>query len=64
MFDALVINIVDNFFGGQMELRSAIIQRPELFENALTTAIGTAAEKILSHICQQISSEYHVKTRM
>lgn len=51
VFDTLVAMMVENHLGGEMDIRTAIMQRPDLFERAFIGILGEVGERILASVC-------------
>lgn len=43
---------------GEMDARTAIIERPDLFERAFVGLLGEAGKKILADICEGLCAEF------
>lgn len=50
VYEAIGRMLSEEYFGGEMDVRSALIHRPELFEKAFIGLLGDAGEKMLSEI--------------
>lgn len=50
VFEALVTKISVDYLGGEMDVRTAIIERPDLFERAFIAILGEIGERILAYI--------------
>ena len=48
--DALMQVLTEEYLGGEMDVRSALIYRPDLFEKAFLGIFGEGGEKLLSEI--------------
>lgn len=62
IFDALILWIANEYLG-EMEVRTAIIKRPDLFERAFIHALGEAGEALLKTICGDIHKDYALAGR-
>ena len=52
-----VIFIVEDYLG-EMDARTAIIKRPDLFERAFVGMLGEPGKKILADICEGLCMEF------
>ncbi len=57
IFDALILWIANEYLG-EMEVRTAIIKRPDLFERAFIHALGEAGEQLLKNVCTDMHTKY------
>ncbi|HVX02069.1 MAG TPA: hypothetical protein VHA09_02850 [Nitrososphaera sp.] len=57
VFPALMSMIADDYLG-EMDVRTAIIARPDLFERAFIGTLGTPGEKILADICEGLYARF------
>lgn len=57
VFSALMLMIADDFLG-EMDVRTAIMERPDLFERAFIGTLGTPGEKILADICEGLCTRF------
>lgn len=62
VYDALLQEIQDTSLGG-MDIKTSILQRPDLFERAFIAITGAAGAKILRHICDGIRGEFGLEIR-
>jgi hypothetical protein len=58
VYDVLVKKITDDYLGNEMDIRTAIVQRPDLFERGFIGLIGPLAEKFLLDICDKIRLDF------
>lgn len=56
VFDAFVEEIVANYSDG-LDVRTVIVERPELFERALVNTMGISGSAILGEICHKICKD-------
>lgn len=56
-FEALVRHIYTEYLGEQMDIRDAIIYRPDLFVRALASILGEIVERLLIYIWQSRTSK-------
>ncbi|HZT34343.1 MAG TPA: hypothetical protein VFA15_00370 [Nitrososphaera sp.] len=57
VFPALMDIIVEDYLG-EMDARTAIIKRPDLFERAFVGMLGEPGKKILADICEGLCMEF------
>ncbi|MEO9363207.1 MAG: hypothetical protein ABI348_04830 [Nitrososphaera sp.] len=60
VFELLAATIVKDHLGGEMDMRAAIIQRPDLFERAFIEVLGETGERILMNVCGRLHAELHL----
>jgi hypothetical protein len=60
VFDTRVAMIVENNLGGEMDIRRAVMQRPDLFERAFIGILGEIGERILANVCSKLQTEFHL----
>lgn len=56
--------IEDEYLGGQMDAMTCFIERPDLFEKALHNILGSASDRILSMICEDVKYEFHLPSSL
>ncbi|AIC16890.1 hypothetical protein [Nitrososphaera viennensis] len=56
VFDALAATIVKDHLGGEMDVRTAIMQRPDLFERAFIAILGEIGERVLAFVCNKLQA--------
>jgi hypothetical protein len=54
----LLRELQENYFGAEMDVRTAIADRPELFERAFAGVLGRAGQAILVIICKKIHAQF------
>lgn len=54
----LLRELQENYFGAEMDIKTVIIERPELFERAFAGVLGRAGQAILLIICKKIYSQF------
>jgi hypothetical protein len=64
VFDTLAATIVEDHLGGEMDMRTAMIQRPDLFESAFIEILGGIGEKILAKACYEVQTQFHVDEKV
>ena len=65
VFDALITNISLDYLGGEMDIRTAIIERPDLFERAIIGMLGSIGERILARIwCVNLREQFRLDPRL
>jgi RecB family endonuclease NucS len=61
VFEALITKISLDYLGGEMDVHTAIIERPDLFERALIGVLGCIGERILAHIwCLKLRKQFRL----
>ncbi len=61
VFEALITKISLDYLGGEMDVRTAIIDRPDLFERAIIGMFGGTGERILAHIwCVNLRKQFRL----
>jgi|SRR5690242_17614211 hypothetical protein len=59
VFEALITEISLDYLGGEMDVRTAITERPDLFERAIIGMFGSIGERILAHIwCVNLRDQF------
>jgi CheY-like chemotaxis protein len=58
VFDALMMEISDNYLGREMDIVSAIKERPDLFDKAFVELLGEPGEKLLAVACRNIGTKF------
>lgn len=61
VFDLLAATIVKDHLGGEMDVRAAIIQRPDRFERAFIEVLGETGERILMNMCSRLHAELNLE---
>ncbi len=62
VFHTISIVITRDYLGDEMDFRTAIINRPDLFERAFIGLIGDIGEKILQHIwCSKLREQFDLE---
>ncbi len=62
-FEVVAVEIYEEYLGGEIDIHSAIIHRPELFERAIMTILGESGQSMLAYIwhsklCKQIDLSF------
>lgn len=57
VFNTLVAKIYQDYLGAEMQVRTAIIQRPDLFERAFTGMLGEMGERVLETVFHRLHAE-------
>lgn len=60
VFDILIDNMTAEYLG-EMDVRTAIVKRPDLFERAFLSVLGNAGEPILKIICDEMRTQHRLK---
>lgn len=59
VFTALMDMISEDYLG-EMDARTAIMERPDLFERAFVGMLGAPGKKILADICEELCAKFLV----
>lgn len=62
-FEIVSVEIYEEYLGGELDIHSAIIHRPELFERAIITILGESGQSMLAYIwrarcCRQLDLSF------
>jgi hypothetical protein len=57
VFSALSTKMTKDYLGDEMDIRTALINRPDLFERIFIGILGTAGERILAWTWDKLSGE-------
>lgn len=60
----LLKELQENYFGAEMDVKTVIAQRPELFERALQGVLGRAGQTILVIICKKVHAQFNLDASM
>jgi hypothetical protein len=60
VYDLLLEKIATEYLGSEMDVRTAIMQRPEYFERAFVALLGTGGEHLLVSICAELHKEFQL----
>lgn len=60
----LLRELQENYFGSEMDARTVIVQRPELFEKALAGVLGRAGQAILVIVCKKVHAQFNLDASM
>ncbi|AIF85446.1 hypothetical protein NTE_03418 [Candidatus Nitrososphaera evergladensis SR1] len=58
IFNAICEKITEDFFGNEMDLRTAIVARPDLFERAFHSIFGNTGFRILEPVYDELHKEF------
>jgi hypothetical protein len=62
VFHTISIVITRDYLGDEMDLRTAIMNRPDLFERAFIGLTGDIGERILQHIwCSKLREQFDLQ---
>lgn len=53
----LLKELQENYFGEEMDVKRAILERPELFERAFHAMLGKAGHAILAIVCKKVYAQ-------
>jgi hypothetical protein len=59
VFTALMDMISEDYLG-EMDARTAIIERPDLFERAFVGMLGVPGKKILADVCEELCAKFFI----
>lgn len=57
VYDMLTRKIMQNYLNNKIDIRTAIIEEPGVFERAFIGLIGPLGEKFLANVCEKVQSE-------
>lgn len=57
VYDILTKKIMQNYLNNRMDIRTAIIREPAIFESAFLGLIGPLGEKFLADVCEKVQSD-------
>lgn len=60
IFYAICEKIRDDFFGYEMDVQTAIAERPNLFERAFVPVFGKMGVTILENVCSELHKEFRL----
>ncbi|AIF82409.1 hypothetical protein NTE_00327 [Candidatus Nitrososphaera evergladensis SR1] len=61
VFESISAKISEEYLGGEMDIRAAIIYRPDLFERAFIGMLGDIGERILANIwCSKLREQFEL----
>lgn len=61
ILEAVAAKISEDYQGGEMDIRYAIIHRPDLFERAFIGMLGDIDERILGHVwCSKLCEQFNL----
>jgi hypothetical protein len=58
VFPALMEMIKEDYLGAEMDARTALVERPDLFERAFVGLLGESGKKILVDICEELCTRF------
>ncbi|AIF84313.1 hypothetical protein NTE_02259 [Candidatus Nitrososphaera evergladensis SR1] len=57
VYDLLIKKITQNYLNNKIDIRTAIVEHPAVFERAFIGLIGPLGEKFLADVCEKVQSE-------
>jgi hypothetical protein len=60
VYDMLIRKITQNYLNNKIDIRTAIIEHPAVFERAFIGLIGPLGEKFLADVCKEVKSELNL----
>ncbi len=54
VYDVIMTRIAEDYLDPEMDIRTAVMQRPDIFEGALVELLGQMGEILLVKMCQDI----------
>jgi hypothetical protein len=59
-YDMLTRKIMRDYLNNKMDIRTAMIEHPDIFERAFIGLIGPLGEKFLANICKKMQSDLNL----
>ncbi|WP_148701103.1 hypothetical protein [Candidatus Nitrososphaera evergladensis] len=57
VYDMMTRKIMENYLNNKIDIRTAIVEHPAVFERAFIGLIGPLGEKFLADVCEKVQSE-------
>lgn len=57
VYDKLTRKIMQNYLNNKIDIQTAIIEQPAVFERAFIGLIGPLGEKFLADVCEKVQSK-------